>query len=75
MKGNHIEEYFAFYFTIFCIVGVTNAFNWIDGIDGFFSSQVLKSFWDYHYLSGRIISIPFIIFISYLALYCHESWF
>ena len=28
-------------FTIFCVVGITNAFNWIDGIDGFFSFQVL----------------------------------
>ena len=32
-----LQEYVAFIFTIFCIVGVTNAFNWIDGIDGLFS--------------------------------------
>ena len=28
-------------FTIFCVVGVANAFNWIDGLDGLFSTQVL----------------------------------
>ena len=36
-----LPSYFAFLFTIFCVVGITNAFNWIDGIDGFFSFQVL----------------------------------
>ena len=36
-----LPNYLAFLFTIFCVVGITNAFNWIDGIDGFFSFQVL----------------------------------
>ena len=36
-----LPSYLAFLFTIFCVVGITNAFNWIDGIDGFFSFQVL----------------------------------
>ena len=41
--GNDIvlPNYIAFIFTVFCIVGITNAFNWIDGIDGFFSFQVI----------------------------------
>ena len=41
--GNDIvlTNYMAFIFTVFCIVGITNAFNWIDGIDGFFSFQVI----------------------------------
>ena len=36
-----LPDYLAFIFTIFCVVGITNAFNWIDGIDGFFSFQVI----------------------------------
>ena len=41
--GNDVilSDYLAFTFTIFCVVGITNAFNWIDGIDGFFSFQVI----------------------------------
>ena len=41
--GNDVilPDYLAFIFTIFCVVGITNAFNWIDGIDGFFSFQVI----------------------------------
>ena len=35
-----LSYYLGFVFTIFCVVGITNAFNWIDGIDGFFSFQV-----------------------------------
>ena len=36
-----LSYYLGFVFTIFCVVGLTNAFNWIDGIDGFFSFQVI----------------------------------
>ena len=41
--GNDVilPDYMAFIFTVFCVVGITNAFNWIDGIDGFFSFQVI----------------------------------
>ena len=41
--GNDVilPDYLGFMFTIFCVVGITNAFNWIDGIDGFFSFQVI----------------------------------
>ena len=68
-KGEIIlNEYIAFIFTIFCIVGVTNAFNWIDGIDGLFSSQVLLAIIGMMILSGRI-SIFYIAFLSALSPY------
>ncbi|MDA9636112.1 hypothetical protein N9T42_00205 [SAR86 cluster bacterium] len=40
--GNDIELQilFSYLFTIFCVVGITNAFNWIDGLDGLFSFQI-----------------------------------
>ncbi len=63
-----LQEYVAFIFTIFCIVGVTNAFNWIDGIDGLFSSQVLLAIIGMMILSGRI-SIFYIAFLSALSPY------
>ncbi len=63
-----LDEYLAFIFTIFCIVGVTNAFNWIDGIDGFFGSQVLIAIMGMMILSGRI-SIFHIAFLSAMSPY------
>ena len=63
-----MQEYVAFIFTIFCIVGVTNAFNWIDGIDGFFSSQVLLTLLGMIILSGRI-SLFHIAFLSAISPY------
>ena len=63
-----LQEYVAFIFTIFCIVGVTNAFNWIDGIDGFFGSQVLIAIMGMTILSGRI-SIFHIAFLSAISPY------
>ncbi len=63
-----LQEYVAFIFTIFCIVGVTNAFNWIDGIDGFFSSQVLLAMIGMMILSGRI-SVFHIAFLSAISPY------
>ena len=63
-----LNEYLAFIFTIFCIVGVTNAFNWIDGIDGFFGSQVLIAIMGMMILSGRI-SIFHIAFLSAFSPY------
>ncbi len=63
-----LQEYVAFIFTIFCIVGVTNAFNWIDGIDGFFSSQVLLALLGMMILSGRI-SVFHIAFLSAISPY------
>ena len=63
-----LQEYVAFIFTIFCIVGMTNAFNWIDGIDGFFSSQVLLAILGMIILSGRI-SLFHIAFLSAISPY------
>ena len=63
-----LQEYVAWIFTIFCIVGVTNAFNWIDGIDGFFGSQVLLAIIGMIILSGRI-SVFHIAFLSALFPY------
>ena len=63
-----LQESIAFIFTIFCIVGVTNAFNWIDGIDGFFSSQVLIAMIGMMILSGRI-SVIHIAFLSAIFPY------
>ncbi len=39
-------------FTIFCVVGVANAFNWIDGLDGLFSTQILIAASAIFYFSG-----------------------
>ena len=33
--------FFSILVTFICVVGLTNAFNFIDGIDGFCSSQVI----------------------------------
>ena len=63
-----LQEYVAVIFTIFCIVGVTNAFNWIDGIDGFFSSQVLLALLGMMILSERI-SVFHIAFLSAISPY------
>ena len=63
-----LQEHVAFIFTIFCIVGVTNAFNWIDGIDGFFGSQVLLALLGMIILSGRI-SLFHIAFLSAISPY------
>ncbi len=49
-------------FTIFCVVGVANAFNWIDGLDGLFSTQVLIAASAIFYFSGGN-GIFFTIFI------------
>lgn len=40
--GNDIELpiIVSYLFTIFCVVGITNAFNWIDGLDGLLSFQI-----------------------------------
>ena len=63
-----LQEYVAFIFTIFCIVGVTNAFNWIDGIDGFFGSQVFLAIIGMMILSGRI-SVFHVAFLSAISPY------
>ena len=49
-------------------MGVINAFNWIDGIDGFFGSQVLIAIMGMMILTGRI-SIFHIAFLSAMSPY------
>ena len=44
---------FSTFFTIFCVVGAANAFNWIDGLDGLFSTQVLIVSFAIFYFSGE----------------------
>ena len=58
-------------FTIFCVVGVANAFNWIDGLDGLFSSQVLIVSFAIFYFSGGngiFFAIFLIAFLPYLLM-------
>ncbi len=58
-------------FTIFCVVGVANAFNWIDGLDGFFSTQVLiTSSAIFYFIGGNGIffAIFLIAFLPYLLM-------
>ena len=58
-------------FTIFCVVGVANAFNWIDGLDGLFSTQVLiVSSAIFYFIGGNGIffTIFLIAFLPYLLM-------
>ena len=58
-------------FTIFCVVGVANAFNWIDGLDGLFSTQVLIVSSAIFYFSGGngiFFTIFLIAFLPYLMM-------
>ena len=58
-------------FTIFCVVGVANAFNWIDGLDGLFSTQVLiASSAIFYFIGGNGIffTIFLIAFLPYLLM-------
>jgi len=57
--------------TIFCIVGVANAFNWIDGLDGLFSSQVLIATGSIFYFVGGngVFLILFLLaFLPYMMM-------
>ena len=58
-------------FTIFCVVGVANAFNWIDGLDGLFSTQVLIVSSAIFYFSGGngiFFAIFLLSFLPYLIM-------
>ena len=66
-----LNSIFSPIFTIFCVVGVANAFNWIDGLDGLFSTQVLISTFALFYFSGGngIFYVIFLIaFLPYLLM-------
>ena len=62
---------FSSIFTIFCVVGVANAFNWIDGLDGLFSTQVLIVSSAIFYFSGGngiFFAIFLLAFLPYLLM-------
>ena len=63
-----LHEYLAFLFTLFCVVGITNAFNWIDGLDGLFSLQVFIAVMGLSILLGNI-TFASIAFIAALMPY------
>ena len=63
-----LHEYLAFLFTLFCVVGITNAFNWIDGLDGLFSFQVFIAVMGLSILLGNI-TFASIAFIAALLPY------
>ncbi len=58
-------------FTIFCVVGVANAFNWIDGLDGLFSTQALIAIAvTFYFISGNglFLLLFLIAFLPYLLM-------
>ena len=58
-------------FTIFCVVGVANAFNWIDGLDGLFSTQILIVSSAIFYFSGGngiFFAVFLLAFLPYLMM-------
>ena len=62
---------FSTIFTIFCVVGVANAFNWIDGLDGLFSTQVLIVYTALFYFGGGngvFFAIFLLAFMPYLMM-------
>ena len=66
-----LNSIFSPIFTIFCVVGVANAFNWIDGLDGLFSTQVLiVSSAIFYFIGGNGIffTIFLIAFLPYLLM-------
>ena len=66
-----LSPIFSIIFTIFCVVGVANAFNWIDGLDGLFSTQVLILASAIFYFSGGngiFFTIFLLSFLPYLMM-------
>ena len=63
-----LHEYLGFLFTVFCVVGIINAFNWIDGLDGLFSFQVFIAVMGLSILVGNI-TFASIAFIAALLPY------
>ncbi len=63
-----LPYYLGFVFTIFCVVGLTNAFNWIDGIDGLFSFQVILACFGVSILSNNF-SLALMAFLCALFPY------
>ena len=66
-----LEGIYSTFITIFCIVGIANAFNWIDGLDGLFSSQVLIAIGSIFYFVGGngVFLILFLLaFLPYMMM-------
>jgi len=66
-----LNSFFGTTFTIFCIVGVANAFNWIDGLDGLFSIQSLLAFFGLFFFiggNGLFLILVLLAFLPYLLM-------
>ena len=66
-----LSPIFSVIFTIFCVVGVANAFNWIDGLDGLFSTQVLilaSAIFYFNGGNGIFFAIFLLAFLPYLMM-------
>lgn len=66
-----LNNVFGPIFTIFCVVGVANAFNWIDGVDGLFSTQALVGASAIFYFSGGdglFFALFLLAFLPYLLM-------
>ena len=66
-----LNKVFGPIFTIFCVVGVANAFNWIDGVDGLFSTQALIGASAIFYFSGGdglFFALFLLAFLPYLLM-------
>jgi len=61
--------FFSILVTFICVVGLTNAFNFIDGIDGFCSSQVIISLLSLIFLSTNIVEAN-IINLILILIFC-----
>ncbi len=58
-----LPSYISFFITIFWVVAIINALNWMDGLDGLASGLVIISCFSYLLIeySNNVISISFII--------------
>ena len=66
-----LEGIYSTFITIFCIVGIANAFNWIDGLDGLFSSQVLIAIGSIFYFvggNGGFLILFLLAFLPYMMM-------
>ena len=63
--------YFSVLFTVLCVMGLTNSFNFIDGLDGLCSSQVLISLSSiilFLHLSDKLIYFKDLYFIIFFCI-------
>ena len=64
----NFNTFFSYFFTTFCVVGMINAYNWIDGIDGLFSSMVFITLMSIYFFLPNL-NLIFILIISSLLPY------